>query len=130
MSRPVRSGACRQYLRVERPDDGEPAPSQVGVDSEVFDIGPTVAALADLPAVLDVPTAGRLLGLSRSVAYELVQAGTWPTPVLRLGRRYRIPTAPLLTLLGLTPPHWSHPGATMVRSPTALDGDPNLGDRT
>jgi predicted DNA-binding transcriptional regulator AlpA len=57
--------------------------------------------LRTLPPVLDVPTAGRLLGLGRTAAYDLVLAGKWPTPVLRLGRRLRIPTAPLLALLGL-----------------------------
>jgi predicted DNA-binding transcriptional regulator AlpA len=57
--------------------------------------------LRALPPVLDVPTAGRLLGLGRSAAYDLILAGAWPTPVLRLGRRLRIPTAPLLALLGL-----------------------------
>lgn len=55
-----------------------------------------------LPPVLDVPTAGRLLGLGRSAAYDLILTGAWPTPVLRLGRRLRIPTAPLLALLGLS----------------------------
>ncbi|RJK95905.1 helix-turn-helix transcriptional regulator [Vallicoccus soli] len=57
--------------------------------------------LDDLPAVVDVPTAARLLGLSRTAAYELIRVGQWPTPVFRLGRLIRIPTAPLLELLGL-----------------------------
>jgi predicted DNA-binding transcriptional regulator AlpA len=54
-----------------------------------------------LPAVLDVPTAGRLLGLGRAAAYELARRGEFPTPVLRLGRQLRVPTAPLLQALGL-----------------------------
>jgi predicted DNA-binding transcriptional regulator AlpA len=41
-----------------------------------------------------------MLGIGRSAAYELVRAGEWPTPVLRLGRLIRVPTAPLLELLG------------------------------
>jgi hypothetical protein len=53
-----------------------------------------------LPAVVDVQTAGRMLGVSRGLAYELVRTGRWPTPVLRLGRSIKIPTAPLLVLLG------------------------------
>lgn len=57
--------------------------------------------VAALPAVLDVPTAAALLGVGRSVAYELVRTGQWPTPVLRLGKLIRIPSAPLLTLLGV-----------------------------
>ena len=55
-----------------------------------------------LPPVVDVPTAGRILGLSRSSAYELVRTGAWPTPVVRLGRLIRVPTAPLLALLGVS----------------------------
>ena len=31
-----------------------------------------------LPPVLDVPTAGRVLGTGRSLAYELVRTGAWP----------------------------------------------------
>ncbi len=53
-----------------------------------------------LPTVVDLPTAGRMLGIGRSAAYELVRASEWPTPVLRLGRLIRVPTAPLLELLG------------------------------
>jgi hypothetical protein len=75
--------------------------------------------LASLPPVLDVPTAGRLLGLGRSAAYDLVLAGLWPTPVLRLGRRLRIPTAPLLTLLGLSSSPLSQSSGIVSGSPTA-----------
>jgi predicted DNA-binding transcriptional regulator AlpA len=57
--------------------------------------------LTSLPAVLDVPTAARVLGLGRSAAYELVRSGGWPTPVIRLGKLIKIPTAPLLTLIGV-----------------------------
>ena len=54
-----------------------------------------------LPAVVDLPTAAEALGLGRSCAYELVRVGAWPTPVLRVGRLIRIPSAPLIALLGL-----------------------------
>jgi predicted DNA-binding transcriptional regulator AlpA len=54
-----------------------------------------------LPPVLDVPTAGRLLGLGRAASYELVRRGEFPSPVLHLGKQLRVPTAPLLRLLGL-----------------------------
>ena len=57
--------------------------------------------LTALPAVVDVSTAAEALGLSRTSAYELIRTGAWPTPVFRLGRLIRIPTAPLLTLLGI-----------------------------
>ncbi len=55
--------------------------------------------LDDLPPVVDVPTAGEILGVGRSCAYELVRSGQWPTPVLHLGRLIRIPTMPLVDLL-------------------------------
>jgi predicted DNA-binding transcriptional regulator AlpA len=55
--------------------------------------------LLELPPVIDVPTAGRILGVGRSCAYELVRSGQWPTPVLHLGRLIRIPTAPLIELV-------------------------------
>jgi hypothetical protein len=57
--------------------------------------------LTALPAVVDVSTAAQALGLGKTAAYELIRCGQWPTPVLRLGKSIRIPTAPLLALLGL-----------------------------
>ena len=75
-----------------------------------------------LPPVLDVPTAGRLLGLGRSAAYDLILAGAWPTPVLRLGRRLRIPTAPLLALLGL--PQIADGRGAVPQCGESLDGSP------
>jgi hypothetical protein len=55
-----------------------------------------------LPAVVDVVTAGEVLGIGRSVAYELVRTNRFPTPVLRLGKQIKIPTAYLIDLLGLS----------------------------
>jgi len=46
-----------------------------------------------LPVVVDLPTAARALGLGRSAAYELVRAGQWPTPIVRLGRLIKVPAA-------------------------------------
>ncbi len=57
-----------------------------------------------LPAVVDLPTAARVLGLGRSAAYELVRTGAWPTPVLRLGKLIKVPSAPLAELVGLAAP--------------------------
>lgn len=55
--------------------------------------------LDQLPALVDVPTAAAVLGIGRSLAYELVKTGQWPTPVLRIGRLIKIPTAPLRRLI-------------------------------
>jgi excisionase family DNA binding protein len=52
-----------------------------------------------LPAVLDVPEAAHLLGVGRTLAYQLVRAGLWPTPVIRVGRLIKVPTQPLLHYL-------------------------------
>ncbi|HEX8001573.1 MAG TPA: hypothetical protein VF519_02645 [Mycobacteriales bacterium] len=82
----------------------------------------TTDDLRSLPPVLDVPTAGRLLGLGRSAAYDLILAGAWPTPVLRLGRRLRIPTAPLLALLGL--PQIADDRSAVTQCGGSMDGSP------
>ena len=53
----------------------------------------------DLHAALSVEEAARMLGIGRTLAYELVRTGAWPTPVLRLGRLIKIPSGPLIGLL-------------------------------
>jgi hypothetical protein len=59
--------------------------------------------LRSLPVVVDLPTAAAALAIGRTTAYELVRTGKWPTPLIRLGHRIKVPTAPLLDLLGLSP---------------------------
>jgi excisionase family DNA binding protein len=59
--------------------------------------------LGDLPPALGVRGAAPLLGISRATAYALIRRGEFPCPVFRCGGRYKIPTAHLLDLLGLTP---------------------------
>jgi predicted DNA-binding transcriptional regulator AlpA len=54
---------------------------------------------AALPAVLDVPQAARLLGIGRTLAYELVRTDQWPTPVIRVGRLIKIPSGPVIELM-------------------------------
>ncbi len=66
--------------------------------------GLTLAEVASLPAVTDLVTAGRALGLGRTRAYQLARAGRFPCPVIRTGKTYLVPTAGLLTLLGLPLP--------------------------
>jgi len=58
--------------------------------------------LRALPPVVDLRTAAAALDIGRTAAYELVRTGQWPTPILRLGGRIKVPTAPLLELLGLS----------------------------
>ncbi|MFI9742510.1 helix-turn-helix domain-containing protein [Streptomyces sp. NPDC052494] len=55
----------------------------------------------DLPLSVDVRTAARAFGVCPGTAYKLIRRGAFPCPVLRVGRRYRIPTAYLLRSLGI-----------------------------
>jgi excisionase family DNA binding protein len=55
--------------------------------------------LASLPPVIDLMRAAALLGLGRTTAYKLVRRNEWPTPIIRIGRLIKIPTAPLRELL-------------------------------
>ena len=55
--------------------------------------------IALLPPLVDVTTAAQVLGISRTLAYQLVKADRWPTTVLRVGKLIRIPTAALVRLV-------------------------------
>lgn len=48
--------------------------------------------------VISVESAGHVLGISRSTAYQAARTGELPT--LRLGRKLVVPTARLLRMLG------------------------------
>lgn len=78
--------------------------------SETFDIPmptteeislqlPPATGPAALPPMLTVPQAAQVLGIGRTLAYELVRTDAWPTPIVRAGKLIKIPTAPLLELL-------------------------------
>ncbi|MFI5936265.1 DNA-binding protein [Actinoplanes sp. NPDC051494] len=56
-----------------------------------------------LGAVTDLPTAARIFGLGRSLAYDLARTDEFPAPVIRAGTRYRVPIAGILTALGIPP---------------------------
>ncbi|MDT0382410.1 helix-turn-helix domain-containing protein [Streptomyces sp. DSM 42041] len=60
--------------------------------------------LLALPAAVDVVTAGRALGISRTTAYDLAKRGEFPVPLLRLGVQYRARRVDLLELLGVEQP--------------------------
>ncbi|MFF4779485.1 helix-turn-helix domain-containing protein [Microtetraspora fusca] len=67
--------------------------------------------LGELPAVIDVVTAGRLLGFGRTKAYRLAKSGEFPCRVLRIGRSYLVPTREVWALLGY------HDGGTCRQEP-------------
>lgn len=53
----------------------------------------------------DLETAAEIIGIGRTLAYELAKNGTFPVRLIRLGRRVVVPTADLTRLLG-----WGIPG--------------------
>lgn len=55
----------------------------------------------DLPPTITVQQAGELLGISRRSAYRAATRGD--LPAIRIGRRWLVPTARLLELLGPLP---------------------------
>ncbi|WP_350309817.1 helix-turn-helix domain-containing protein [Arthrobacter sp. fls2-241-R2A-172] len=59
----------------------------------------------DMPPTLSVwPDAARALGIGRATAYDLIKRGEFPIRVLRLGRKFRVSRADLLTYLGESQP--------------------------
>ena len=71
-------------------------------DIQVPRPGMSLDEIAELPTVLDLMTAARALGIGRTTAYALVRDGGFPCPVIRVGSSYRVPTAGLLEVLGLS----------------------------
>lgn len=41
-------------------------------------------------ATIGLPEAATILGINRTTAWELIQQGEFPMPVLRVGKRYRV----------------------------------------
>jgi excisionase family DNA binding protein len=62
--------------------------------------GQEMPELTELPPTMSVEQAAKLLGVSRSAAYRAAASGQLPT--LAFGRRLRVPTAPLLKMLGVS----------------------------
>ncbi len=79
------------------PDGGSDAGDAPKPEAGTIRIGD----LHDLPPTVDIETAARILGCGRTLAYDLVKRGEFPCRVLRLGKRYLVPTAGLLDTLGL-----------------------------
>jgi predicted DNA-binding transcriptional regulator AlpA len=52
---------------------------------------PDPGTLAPALTMLTVPQAARVLGIGRTLAYELIRTDAWPTPIIRAGRLIRIP---------------------------------------
>ena len=61
----------------------------------------TFPELFELPTTVDLATAARAFGFSMSTAYRLTSRRAFPCDVLRPTWRYRVPTAALMTALGI-----------------------------
>ncbi|HET6752463.1 MAG TPA: hypothetical protein VFH23_00760 [Jiangellaceae bacterium] len=62
----------------------------------------TAEEIRALGLVIDVETAGSILGLSRTQAYAAIQRDDFPVPFYRVGdHRIRVPVQPILRLLGI-----------------------------
>ncbi|WP_028193391.1 helix-turn-helix domain-containing protein [Salinispora pacifica] len=72
----------------------------------------TVERIRALGTVTDVATVGEIFGLSRNSAYELARGNRLPVPVLRVGSRYRVSVAAILTALSVPTEHPTPPSTT------------------
>jgi hypothetical protein len=84
--------------------------------------GLSVEQTLGLPAAFDIVTAGRAFGRGRTWCHEQARAGTFPLPLLRLGRSYVVRRADLIAYLGLDgsgadPPERRQPGHTLPGPP-------------
>ena len=59
----------------------------------------TEEAVRKLGMTTDVGTAGAILGIGRTKAYQLAKDGAFPVKLLRVGRRYVVPIPALMALL-------------------------------
>jgi len=62
----------------------------------------TVDELNALGVSTDIVTAGRAFGLSREVCYDLARKGEFPCTVIRVGKRWIVPTEAIRKALGYT----------------------------
>ena len=78
-------------------------PSLDTPDSTTTELAPAWSReqLRELGVTTDLMTAARILGVGRTKAYQLARNGTFPVPVVRIGRTYHLAVAPLMELLGL-----------------------------
>ena len=60
----------------------------------------TADAVRALGLTTDLETAAAILGIGRTLAYELAKNDQFPVRLLRLGRRVLVPIPDLLTYLG------------------------------
>jgi hypothetical protein len=62
----------------------------------------SVDAVRALGTTTDIVTAGAVLGIGRTTAYQLAREGQFPVPVTQVGRRYIVGVPNLLRAIGAT----------------------------
>ncbi|MGZ3141908.1 DNA-binding protein [Lentzea chajnantorensis] len=62
---------------------------------------PTVEEIKSWPVTVPAVQGARAFGIGETKARELLRANDFPVRVLRIGSRYRVATADILTYLGL-----------------------------
>ena len=63
----------------------------------------TPEAVRRLGMTTDMETAASILGIGRTLAFELAKKNEFPVRLLRFGRRVLVPVGDLLTYLGAPP---------------------------
>jgi hypothetical protein len=59
--------------------------------------------IRQLGATTSLTVAAQILGICYPTARRLAFSGTFPVPVVRFGRRWKVPTDPLIALLTASP---------------------------
>lgn len=87
--------------------------------------GPTIDQIRAWPATVDVATASRAIGVSRSFGYELARRGEFPVKCLPVGGKTRVLTSDLMHVLGITPERSeaAHSGAASAHDVPDKDND-------
>ncbi len=62
----------------------------------------SVEEVRSLPAVVNVVTAARALGIGADKAYDLIKADEFPAKLIPLGRTQKVATASLWKVLGVS----------------------------
>jgi hypothetical protein len=63
----------------------------------------TPEAVRRLGMTTDLATAAAILGIGRTLAFDLVRTGQFPIRLIRLGRRVLVPVPDILDYLGVPP---------------------------
>jgi len=87
----------------------------------------TPEAIRALGATCDLPTLGKIFGISRSRAYQMAHTGEWQQAGIRivpLGTKYRVAVQSILEVLGRGPPRNEHEPAPQTAAHDAITEPP------